>query len=143
MEAIEEAIVEANERFYRALSERDLDTMQALWLQVDWVQCVHPNWTVLHGWAAIRQSWVAIFRTPARVSVTVSDVRVRAAGDVAWVACMERISTSGLDHLDTALAQATNIFVRRNGKWRLVAHHASPVPVVAPGLWEIDPESVH
>jgi len=28
--------------------------------------------------------------------------------------------------------QATNLFVRHDGRWRMVVHHASPVPFLTP-----------
>jgi ketosteroid isomerase-like protein len=143
MAGVEEAVGDVNDRFYRALSRRSLEEMDALWLPVDWAECVHPGWPVLHGWLAIRQSWAEIFSNTARFSVTITDTRVHVSGDMAWTTCLERISIGGPTHLDTALAQATNIFIRRHDLWRLVVHHASPTPTSAPGLWEVDPRSVH
>jgi ketosteroid isomerase-like protein len=140
---IEEAVAEANDRFYQALSRRSLDEMDALWLPAEWAECVHPGWPILHGWTAIRESWAEIFSNTARFSVTITDTRVHVVGDMAWVTCLERISTGGPTHLDTSLAQATNIFLRRQDRWRLLVHHASPAPISAPGLWEVDPRSVH
>jgi ketosteroid isomerase-like protein len=139
----EQAVLEANERFYRAMSEQDLEAMEAAWLPADWVQCVHPGWMVLHGWPAVRKSWIGIFGSPSRLSASVEDVRVRLAGDVAWVSCTERVSAVLPDQLDTSLAQATNIFVAVGGAWRLVVHHASPLALAEPGAWTSDSESVH
>jgi hypothetical protein len=49
-------------------------------------------------------------------------------GDIGWVACTEHITTAFADGFDDTTAQATNIFIRRDGTWLLVAHHASPLP---------------
>lgn len=140
---VDEVVADANDRFYRALSRRSLDEMDLLWLPVDWAECVHPGWPILHGWTAIRQSWAEIFSNTAHFSVTTSETHVHVAGDMAWVTCLERISTGGPTHLDTSFAQATNIYLRRQDQWRLVVHHASPAPISTPGLWEMDPRSVH
>jgi ketosteroid isomerase-like protein len=141
--AAEHAILEVNARFYQALSDQDLEAMEAVWLPTEWAQCVHPGWAILHGWKAIRESWAGIFRTPVQLTAAVEDVAVRVAGDVAWVSCTERISVLSVNQLDTSLAQATNIFVALNGTWRLVVHHASAVALAEPGAWTSDSESVH
>lgn len=143
MSSAEQAVLETNVRFYQALSDQDLEAMDAVWIHTDWAQCVHPGWSILHGWDAIRESWVGIFRSPARLTAEVDDVRVRVAGHVAWVSCTERIAALSSNQLDTSLAQATNIFVAVDDQWRLVAHHASAVALAEPGAWTSDSESVH
>lgn len=132
----------ANQRLYDALSQADMDGMTAVWLSEDWVECVHPGWPALRGWSAIQKSWDAIFRAPARVTISVSDVRLRIVGNVGFVTCVERISNRGRQFLDTTHAQATNVFVRADGSWKLVIHHASSIaatgmPVAA------EPESIN
>jgi len=42
-----------------------------------------------------------------------------------------QIATDGTE-IHSSLAQATNLFVRHDGRWRLVVHHASPVPYIPP-----------
>lgn len=143
MSAVDRAVLEANNRFYQAMSDQDLDAMETVWLPTDWAQCVHPGWAVLHGWKAIRESWAGIFQSPARLTVTIADVRVRVAGDVAWVACTERVSALSTNQLDTSLAHATNVFVARGGDWRLAVHHASAIALAEPGTWTADSELVH
>ena len=122
------AVAEANAAFYAALSERDLQAMSSLWFPADWAECVHPGWTALRGWDAVRESWRLVFESESRVAVTASDTRVRIIGDVAWASCLERIAASDGDQIHTSLAQATNLFVRHDGRWRMVMHHSSPVP---------------
>ena len=45
----EEAVLAANEEFYRAFAARDLAAMDALWAQETPVACVHPGWDALVG----------------------------------------------------------------------------------------------
>jgi ketosteroid isomerase-like protein len=53
-------------------------------------------------------------------------------GDVAVVTCEENIlaDISAQDGLVGGTAVATNVFRRRDGRWRLWIHHASPVATV-------------
>jgi hypothetical protein len=44
------------------------------------------------------------------------------------VVCTERVTTAFTDGFDDSRVQATNIFVRTDDGWLLVARHASPLP---------------
>ena len=126
------AVAEANDAFYAALSAADITAMSDVWFPADWAECVHPGWTSLRGWEAIREGWRTIFDNGVPVMVSTSEVRVRLLGDVAWVSCVERIAANDGEQIHTSLAQATNLFVRHDGRWRMVVHHASPVPFATP-----------
>ena len=52
---------EANARFYRVFESLDIGQMDEVWSHGDHVRCIHPGWSLLAGWAAVRQSWKAIF----------------------------------------------------------------------------------
>jgi len=124
----EEKVLAANQRFYQALEEMDLDEMEAVWLHEDWVACVHPGWELLEGWEEIRSAWQRIFANTKRMKVAVTNVTVRVEGHSAWVNCIEQVTSSYETGFSTAWVQATNIYVERNGDWRLVHHHASAIP---------------
>jgi len=132
MTAEQQGVADANDIFYRALTERDLSAMADVWFPAEWAECVHPGAAALLGWDAIRESWRGIFQGDATITVTPGEVRVRIVGDVAWVSCVERIAAAEGDEIHSSLAQATNLFVRHDDRWRLVVHHASPVPYMPP-----------
>ena len=127
----QQGVLQANTAFYDALSQSDLAAMSEVWFPADWAECVHPGWHIVRGWDSVRDSWRLIFEG-ARVSVSASDERVRIVGDVAWVSCLERITAADEEQIQTSLAQATNLFVRHDGRWRMVVHHASAVPYLTP-----------
>jgi ketosteroid isomerase-like protein len=124
----EEAVRDANNRFYVAFESLDMNAMEAVWAHDDAVQCVQPGWDLLLGWDEVRDRWARIFAGARRVRIALSSVWVRVEGEVAWVACMARITTAFTDGFDEATVQATNIFIRQNGEWLLASHHASPLP---------------
>ena len=124
----EEAVRAANQRFYAAFESLKLAEMEAVWAHDDRVECVQPGWELLLGWDEVRERWARIFKNTKRVRVALSGLWVRVEGDVGWVACTARITTAFAEGFDEAIVQATNIFVRREGRWLLVAHHASPLP---------------
>jgi len=124
----EEALRAANQRFYAAFESRDIERMAKVWAHDEDVQCVHPGWDLLIGWDEIRERWTGIFANARRVRIALSSIWMRMEGDVGWVACTEHVTTAFADGFDEATVQATNIFVRREGEWLLVVHHASPLP---------------
>jgi ketosteroid isomerase-like protein len=124
----EDAVREANHRFYAAFESLDIAQMEALWSHDDTVECVHPGWDSLLGWDEVRERWERIFANTKRVRVALSCEWVRVEGDVGWVACTARVTSAFAEDFDEAVVQATNVFVRREGQWLLVVHHASPVP---------------
>jgi len=119
----------ANERFYKALEELDLEQMQRLWLHEPWVRCIHPGWDVLVGWEQVRESLAQIFASTGWMRVTPTECNVHVFGDVGMVACAENITASRDSDVGVAVAQATNLFRRTPEGWRMFHHHASPAPV--------------
>jgi ketosteroid isomerase-like protein len=124
------AIKLSNERFYRALTNLDIEAMDAIWSHDEGVRCIHPGWEVIEGWEVIRQSWDIIFANTTSLTVEPSEVKVRVEGDMAWVCCLETI-TSGNDTAGLTLARATNLFIHATDGWKMILHHASQVPAEA------------
>jgi len=139
LELPEQAVREANRRFYQAFAALSLEQMNEVWAHEDWVECIHPGWDLLLGWEEVRESWARIFANTQRMKIEITSVWVRVEGAVAWVACTEHVTSSFEQGFDQALVQATNIFVLRapiadasvghaRPVWKMVAHHASPLP---------------
>ncbi len=123
------AVAAANLSFYRALEARNLENMAQVWLRDDSASCVHPGWHRLDGWEEIERSWENIFSNSRPWSVTCEDERIAVAGDLAWVTCVEVLVPFGAgEEEDAARMQATNLFGRVDGQWRLIHHHASQLP---------------
>ena len=117
-------VLAANDAFYAAFEARDLDAMSDLWAHGDKVTCVHPGWVTLRGWGAVAASWAALFGGPQRLQFIVTDVRVVIGVDVAWVTCDENL----LGGDGGATVAVVNLFARDlEGRWRMMAHHGSPV----------------
>jgi ketosteroid isomerase-like protein len=130
--AEQQAVADANDAFYEALTRRDLPAMEQLWFPGDWVECIHPGMASIRGWDAVRESWAMLFGADGTLLVAATDVHVRLIGDVAWVTCAERIAARSDGRMASSLAQATNVFVRHDGAWRVAVHHASAVPFLPP-----------
>lgn len=118
-----EDVLEANQAFYEAHEQRDLDAMRAVWEHSDRVACVHPGWPILRSWALVEESWRRIFAGPGRNQFIITNVDASGDRDVVWVTLDENLVDGG----STGTIAATNLFARTNDGWRLVLHHGSPV----------------
>jgi ketosteroid isomerase-like protein len=136
----EAEVREVNQKFYQALESLDLEAMEGVWLHHDLVRCVHPGWPMLAGWEPVRESWEEIFRNTESMLVSTRDLALHIEGGVGWVTCTERVTSKRADRSETALVQATNLFLRRDGEWKMVLHHASPLAL--PGYMSPS-ETVH
>jgi ketosteroid isomerase-like protein len=124
----EEKVLEANKNFYSALQALSLEEMESVWLQDDWVRCLHPGWDMLEGWEAVRESWQQIFEGTKFLRVAVGVQSVRVEKGIAWVSCTEKISSATEGRFETSYVQSTNLYKLHNGTWYLVLHHASHLP---------------
>ncbi len=62
---------------------------------------------------------------------TITDIHVTSHGGVAWVICTENIETKAEENIQQSRIEATNIFEKRDGLWKMVLHHGSPVLINA------------
>jgi len=127
-DGVGEAVLAANDAFYRALESLEIKRMDDVWVQEDWVTCVHPGWPMLTGWNAVRASWDKIFKNTETIRLEITDVGVRVEGSTAWVTCNENVLHLSSSGIAGAAATSTNVFVKSSNGWKLVLHHASPVP---------------
>lgn len=122
----------ANEAFYHVFRGRDLAAMEALWAWRAPISCVHPGWQALMTRAAVMESWDGILSNPKAPNVDCRGARAHLLGELGVVLCYEIIGRSVLT--------ATNIFLREDGDWRMIHHHAGPCGAPPAELAEAPPE---
>jgi ketosteroid isomerase-like protein len=122
-----EAVTKANQTFYEAFESLDIAKMDELWAHQEYVTCIHPGWTIRSGWPAVRDSWVLIFNNTFSMKFELTDVMVQVAGDMAWVICVENLTTQQSDEPQQAKVLATNLFELIGDEWLMIHHHGSPV----------------
>jgi ketosteroid isomerase-like protein len=124
----EEAVLNANQKFYEALSAGSIEGISAA--------CAHdPDVTALHetstevavGWPAVLDTWKAVpFESFAELSCVMTKPAIKVHGSVAWVAGLESVRGKTKNGEAFALtALGTNIYEKRGDSWLIVHHHAS------------------
>ena len=123
----EEEVLSVNRMFYAALHSLNLEQMAQVWAHEDWIRCVHPGWDLLVGWDEVKGSWGEIFSSTEQMMVSISRILIHVTGDVAWVSCLENVTSAYQNAFSSVLIEATNIFQRRQGRWLMVHHHTTPL----------------
>jgi ketosteroid isomerase-like protein len=113
--------------FYEALEHCDIDAMMAVWAEDEEVVCVHPGGPRLVGYAMIREAWQRVFLNSRKLRVRLSQQTTTTTPFAMVSTLLEHIATLDDENLSAPVA-ATNVYVRGPLGWRMVAHHASPVP---------------
>jgi ketosteroid isomerase-like protein len=134
--AITAQVLAANRRFYDALEALDIAAMEACWSPAPGVACLHPGMPWQRGWDEVSSGWEVILANTGYIEFEIVDVEVTVNDPVAWVTCVERITSAAGEGAGTAAAEvaATNLFVLDATGWRIALHHASPI--IRPGLGE-------
>lgn len=122
-----EEVTRANQEFYEAFESLDVARMDRIWLQQDYVTCIHPGWTQRVGWPAVRDSWVLIFNNTFSMKFELSEIQIQVAGDVAWVICTENITSRQGEAIQESRILATNLYEKAENSWKIIHHHGSPV----------------
>ncbi len=116
---------EIEARFYEALQQGDIDKLMAAWSDDDEIVCVHPGGPRLVGPAAIRAAFEAMF---GHGVVDAQPGKVRRLRTLASAvhSVVERVRVMTQEGPQSAWVIATNVYLKSDQGWRLVAHHASP-----------------
>ncbi|MBU6195381.1 MAG: nuclear transport factor 2 family protein [Burkholderiales bacterium] len=112
-------------QFYEALQRGDIEALMAVWSDDEDIVCVHPGGPRIVGAAAIRATFDSIFAN-GPISVHPEKLRTVNTGHCAVHNLMERVDISTDEGPNTAWVIATNVYIKTDQGWRLVAHHASP-----------------
>jgi uncharacterized protein (TIGR02246 family) len=125
------AVKAAVNEIYAALSALDMSKMDLLWVHDANVVVINvPNTVPSIGWDAARKNWEAVFNKYSEVSAKPDDPHVEFIHEAASATTI--IAVNGKTKAGQPVSQsvlATQIFVKRGGRWLAIAHHASRIPI--------------
>jgi ketosteroid isomerase-like protein len=116
--------------FYQAFESKDVDAMMATWADDEEIVCVHPGSPRLVGYDAVRASWERIFSADGRIRFRLAELVVIETVGLAMQSALEEMHAG--EGAAQATAIATNVLMRTPSGWRMVCHHASASPPIAP-----------
>ena len=118
---------DAEEAFYKAFAQCDIDAMMSIWNPVDYISCIHPMGAELAGPDKIRDSWIDVFANAPAISFEITDQRTIQHEKIVIHTVHEHLH---MTHQPTREVQilATNIYEQTENGWFMILHHASPAP---------------
>ena len=119
---------EAENAFYTAFANTDLEGMMAVWLESEALICIHPVGGKITGQKAVRASWGEVFRGSAGLRFRLAEVSRTQDALLAIHVLHEYITVPG-ENVERQPMVATNIYQLTQDGWRMILHHASPVAV--------------
>jgi len=121
---------DAEAAFYEALAKADLEAMMAVWADDDDIYCVHPGGARITGMEQVRESWRQIFASGQTLRFQLREQQQVQGMMLSVHSVYEQITVAG-EQRPRGPVIATNIYLRTERGWRMVAHHASPAPATA------------
>jgi len=118
---------DAESAFYKALTKADLDAMMAVWADDDDIYCVHPNGARISGVESVRESWRKIFASGQTLRFQLRESQTVQGMMLSVHSVYEHITIAG-ETRPRGPVITTNVYLRTERGWRMVAHHASPAP---------------
>lgn len=125
----------ANEAFYHAFRNRDVEAMDAVWAKSSAVACIHPGWSALSCRDDVIASWRGILSNPQSPQIACRQPTARVIGEVGLVVCYEKFG----EHMGGTVLVATNLFAREGGNWKLIHHQAGPCDPAPPAFTDEPP----
>jgi uncharacterized protein (TIGR02246 family) len=112
-------------QFYEALQTGDIARLMAVWSDDDEIVCVLPGGPRVVGPLAIRASFEAVFANGG-IPVRLERVRRLTHPGAAVHHLLVRVDIATDEGTQVAWVMVTNVYLKTDQGWRLVAHHASP-----------------
>lgn len=118
--------------FYRAFEAKDAQAMAGIWEDSEEIICIHPMGPPLSGRQAVIHGWREIFSGDAQMRLSLERVQIYRIENLAVHIVVEHIEVASGQRVSPILA--TNLFRLGAQGWRMLTHHASPMPSPGVGL---------
>ena len=118
----------AENHFYDAFSNSDLEKMMSVWLDSNEISCIHPGSPALVGTSQITLSWQQIFNPRSKRVFNLETINQISAKDFCVRLVQENIYLEEKNFAAPPI-YATNIYRKIDCSWFMISHHASESPM--------------
>jgi ketosteroid isomerase-like protein len=124
-----DAVAAANIAFDKASSELDIGAMESLWESEPHVITVdRAGKRLAVGWEANREYWEKLFEAYSEISQSTREPQIHVNEGVAWVVGVQTLKGKLKNGNQlTSVSFSTNIYEKRDGRWLIALHTASPL----------------
>jgi ketosteroid isomerase-like protein len=123
---------DAEDAFYDALEEGDLDRLLSVWADSDDICCLLPMYPLIQGRKGVADVFTHLFSQGHGVSLSVAHLGWIQTGDIAIHQIEERIQSAPAGNPPPPPFYGTNIYRKYAAGWRLIVHQNAPTPAPPP-----------
>jgi len=127
---------DAEDAYYDAIEEGDLDAMLAVWEKSDDIACLLPMAPLAQGHGKMTEVWGPLLQSGTKVDIEVLHLHWVEAGDIAIHYLRERVNVPGQPQQQPPI-YCTNIYRKSGDGWHMILHQnspAAPPPGMMPGM---------
>jgi ketosteroid isomerase-like protein len=123
---------DAEDAYYDAIDEKDLEAMMSVWADSDDILCLLPMMPAQRGTASIRKLWEPLMSGEVVLDMSVKHLAWLETGDVAIHLVEEHVQAPGMESFQ--IVYASNVYHKSPDGWRILMHQNSPTPPQTAGL---------
>jgi ketosteroid isomerase-like protein len=124
---------DAEDAYYDALEEGNLDILLGVWAETDEISCLLPMHPLATGRSAVRDAFARLFARGRGIALTVKHLDWIKAGEVAIHLVEESPQQHAPGGPPAMAVYGTNIYRRVADGWRLIVHQNAPTAPPAVG----------
>jgi len=117
---------DAEDAYYDAIDEKDLEAMMSVWADSDDILCLLPMMPAQRGTASIRKIWEPLMEGAIQLDMQIRHLAWLEAGDLAIHLVEEHVQAPGMESFQ--IVYATNTYHKGSDGWRILMHQNSPTP---------------
>ncbi|MEW8507565.1 MAG: nuclear transport factor 2 family protein [Candidatus Thiodiazotropha sp.] len=122
---------EAEDAYYDAIEEKDLEALMTVWEDCEEILCLLPMMAAQRGKEAIRRQWEPLMQGEIALDIQTKHLAWIETPELAIHLIEELVKSP--EQNETQAVYATNIYRRDGDGWHLLMHQNSPTPP-PPGL---------
>jgi len=123
---------EAEDAFYDALEEGDLNQLLSVWSEADDICCLLPMYPMIQGRQDVADVFTELFSQGHGVALAIAHLSWIQTDDVAIHQVEETIQNPPPDTPPPPPFYGTNIYRKDSTGWRLIVHQNAPTPPPPP-----------
>ena len=123
---------EAEDAYYDALEEGELDRLLAIWADSDDICCLLPMYPMLHGRRGVEDAYRQLLNGGRGVELSIAHLGWIETDNFAIHQVEETVANPGGESPPPPPLYGTNIFRKESDGWRLIVHQNAPTPPPPP-----------
>ena len=136
----EDEVRNASNQFYAALNKMvngNAHALSDIWSHHPTVTTMHPIGGRQVGWKDVWKTWEQTAQVASEGQVKLQDQYINVVGDMAYEIGVENAGFKLAGQKLTDQVRVTNIYLKEDGKWKIIHHHSDLSPAMVEVLHKL------